>query len=146
MLVKFFSIFLGGTVTVTERESTLDNLNSIVKANVQDDMTTQIHVLKLDWRDDLTNSFSPEYDLILGADIIYIEETFPDLHRTLLYLSNQPNCMILLSCKIRYEKDSNFLEKMKNDFIVEQLAYDSERDISIYKIKRKYVSDWLNSV
>lgn len=138
-LVGLVAAYLGGNVTVTERESVLDNLHSIVKENIQDDKTTEINVLKLDWRDDLTNSFSPEYDLILGADIIYIEETFPDLQRTLLYLSNRPNCMILLSCKIRYEKDSKFLEKMGNDFTVKRLVYEPERDISIYKIKRKCI-------
>lgn len=138
-LVGLVAAYLGGNVTVTERESVLDNLQSIVKENIQDDKTTEIQVLKLDWRDDLTNSFSPEYNLILGADIIYIEETFPDLQRTLLYLSNRPNCMIVLSCKIRYEKDSKFLEKMRNDFTVKRLVYEPERDISIYKIKRKCI-------
>lgn len=136
-LVGLVAAYLGGHVTVTERESVLDYLRSVVKANVeQDDQETRIKVSELDWTaNDLRDSFPLEYDLILGADIIYIEKTFPDLERTLLYLSNRPNCTILLSCKIRYEKDSKFLEKLNDYFTVKRLLYEPGRDISIFRIK-----------
>lgn len=88
----------------------------------------------LEWGQDL-HKFSEPFDIILGADIIYIEDTFQDLLQTLLHLSNE-DTLILLSCRIRYERDNNFLDMMKEKFQVEHVLHDSERGIEIYSAKK----------
>lgn len=69
-------------------------------------------------------SFSPgEFDLILGADIIYLEETFTDLLQTLEHLCSNRS-VVLLACRIRYERDNNFLAMLERQFTVSKVHYD----------------------
>ncbi|XP_029655822.1 protein N-lysine methyltransferase METTL21A [Octopus sinensis] len=135
-LVGIVAALLGGDVTVTERQSALENLCANVNANTAVYGNISLRAKKLDWTNNLSDSFMADYDLIVGADIIYIEETFPHLLKTLLYFTNRSGSVILLSCKIRYSKDSKFLEQMKCHFETEELFYDTARDIHIFKATR----------
>ncbi len=72
------------------------------------------------------------YNVILGADIIYIEETFEALLHTFLHLSDCTT-KVFLSCKIRYDRDTKFLSLMKQHFTIEEVYYDKSRDIHIYE-------------
>ena len=84
-------------MTVTDRQLALQGLKENVDMNTEQ-MDTTIRVQELDWAKDLKN-YTEKYDLILGADIIYIEETFQDLLKTFQHLSSC-NSQVLLSCKI----------------------------------------------
>lgn len=86
--------------------------------------------MELDWGQN-HEDFAPEYDYILGADIVYIEETFQQLLDTLLHLSNVKN-KVLLSCRIRYDRDVRFLTMMKKHFRVEEVYHDDKRNIKVY--------------
>nr|XP_054767020.1 protein N-lysine methyltransferase METTL21A-like [Lytechinus pictus] len=88
----------------------------------------------LEWGQDL-HKFSEPFDIIIGADIVYIEDTFRELLQTLLHLSNK-NTLILLSCRIRYKRDNNFLDMMKTKFQVEHVFHDIERGIEIYSARK----------
>ncbi|WAR10867.1 MT21A-like protein [Mya arenaria] len=95
----------------------------------------RVSIQPLDWTKDLA-SFSQTFDVILGADIVYIEEVFEDLLKTLIKLSRK-DTLILLSCRIRYDRDTRFLERLKEHFVVEKILYSDKMDVNLYKaIKR----------
>ena len=110
----------------------LENLQTNMDRNRKtlDENSGKVHVTELTWGTDLEKH--PKYQVILGADIIYIEETFKDLLKTLKHLSST-DTVVFLSCKIRYEKDSKFLVKLRKTFLIEEVLYDSARDIRVYR-------------
>ncbi|XP_042535014.1 protein N-lysine methyltransferase METTL21A [Dipodomys spectabilis] len=135
-LVGIVAALLGAHVTVTDRKVALEFLKSNVQANLPPHIRTKAVVKELTWGQNL-GSFSPgEFDLILGADIIYLEETFTDLLHTLEYLCSN-HSVILLACRIRYERDNNFLAMLERRFTVSKVYYDSEKDIYIYKAQKR---------
>ncbi|XP_044523430.1 protein N-lysine methyltransferase METTL21A [Gracilinanus agilis] len=135
-LVGIVAALLGAHVTITDRKIALEFLQSNVQANLPHDIRPNVVVKELTWGQNL-ESFSPgEFDLILGADIIYLEETFLDLLETLEHLCGERS-LILLSCRIRYERDQNFLKMLGEHFAVSEVHYDLEKDVHIYKAHRK---------
>ncbi|KAJ7345397.1 hypothetical protein JRQ81_001347 [Phrynocephalus forsythii] len=93
-------------------------------------------VQELTWGQDL-GTFSPGgYDFVLGADIVYLEETFPDLLQTLDHLCSDWT-VILLSCRLRYERDRKFFRMMEGLFSVQELLYDPDNDVHIFKAQKK---------
>lgn len=119
-------------MTITDREPALDFLDANVKANIPPNMQGSAAVSELSWGDGVERYPAGGYDLVLGADIVYLEDTFVPLLRTMEHLCSD-RTVLLLACKIRYERDTNFLGMMKNRFTVEEVYYDSKRDIHIYK-------------
>ena len=71
------------------------------------------------------------YDVVLGADIVYIEDTFALLLQTLVDVTSA-HTLVLLSCKIRYDRDRRFLALLRRQFEMEEIVYDSARDIRVY--------------
>ncbi|XP_056663159.1 protein N-lysine methyltransferase METTL21A isoform X2 [Monodelphis domestica] len=135
-LVGIVAALLGAHVTITDRKIALEFLQSNVQANLPHDTQPNAVVKELTWGQNL-ESFSPgKFDLILGADIIYLEETFLDLLETLEHLCSD-HSVILLSCRIRYERDQNFLTMLGEHFTVSEVYYDLEKDVHIYKAHRK---------
>ncbi|KAL8566128.1 hypothetical protein ACOMHN_005104 [Nucella lapillus] len=132
-LVGMVAALAGGEVTLTERAEPLEHLQAAVSANL-DAARHHFHVTELDWTHDHSRRPS-NFDVILGADIIYIEDTFPDLLRTLLHFMG-PGTRVLLSCKIRYEKDSRFLSMMQEHVHVSKVHFDADKDIHIYSAVR----------
>lgn len=93
-------------------------------------------VRELEWGQDIS-TFDRPFEYILGADIVYIEETFPHLLQTITELCDEKT-VVLLSCKIRYKRDSKFLALLNETFEVTQVHYDNTVDIYIYKaVQRK---------
>ncbi|NXP71787.1 MT21A methyltransferase, partial [Ramphastos sulfuratus] len=126
---------LGAHVTITDRASALEFLESNVQANLPSELRPRAVVKELTWGKNLSN-FSPgEFDFILGADIIYLEETFADLLQTLEHLCSE-RTVILLSCRIRYERDQKFLKMLSGLFSVYEVHYDASKDVHIYKAQR----------
>ena len=125
----------GAQVTVTEREEAIMHLRSTIENNSADkswDISAQV----LDWMDPLDDSVVPTVDVIIGADIIYIEETFQHLLRTILSLTRTRDTKVLLSCKIRYNRDLHFLNLLKDYFEVKEILHDKSRDIKIFSVTR----------
>uniref|UniRef100_A0A8C9MFU8 Protein N-lysine methyltransferase METTL21A n=1 Tax=Serinus canaria TaxID=9135 RepID=A0A8C9MFU8_SERCA len=126
---------LGARVTLTDRAAALELLESNVQANLPPELRPRAVVKELTWGKDLDN-FSPgAFDLILGADIVYLEETFAELLGTLEHLCSE-RAVILLSCRIRYERDLDFLRMLRERFSVSEVHYDSSKDVHIYKAQR----------
>ncbi|XP_066263321.1 protein N-lysine methyltransferase METTL21A-like isoform X1 [Branchiostoma lanceolatum] len=124
----------GAKVTITEREMALASLRRNVESNILPGTTRHPVVIKeLTWGQNL-HLYPTSYQYVIGADIIYIKETFQDLLKTLVHLSNCET-VVLLGCKIRYERDTNFLKMLEEKFEVKEVRYDQRRDIRLYKAR-----------
>ena len=97
--------------------------------NVQRNAVQNVRVHELTWGQKNLDEFSPPYDVIIGADIIYIEDTFDDLLATVGRLSDD-RTIVVLSCQIRYDCDLRFLEMLRKRFTVQLLH--SNRDVKIF--------------
>jgi hypothetical protein len=129
-------VFLtGAKTTITDRIEVLKYLQTMVETNLPSDVYQSTQVLPLDWCKDL-DKFHTTYDVILGADIVYIEEVFEDLLRTLIQLSNKET-VIFLSCRIRYDRDTNFIKRLEEHFDVLTLLYDKNKDVNLYKVTKR---------
>lgn len=131
-LVGIVAALLGAKVTITDREPALDFLFANVKANLPPDSQGSVVVSELTWGQDLERYPAGGFDLVLGADIVYLEDTFVPLLQTLDHLCSD-TAVVLLACKIRYKRDTNFLSMLKQRFRVEEVFYDKQRDIHVYK-------------
>ncbi|XP_023588802.1 protein N-lysine methyltransferase METTL21A isoform X1 [Trichechus manatus latirostris] len=135
-LVGIVAALLGAHVTITDQKVALEFLKSNVQANLPPHIQPKAVVKELTWGQNLRSFLPAEFDLILGADIIYLEETFTDLLQTLEYLCSD-HSVILLACRIRYERDNNFLAMLERQFTVSKVHYDPGKDVHIYKAQRK---------
>ncbi|NXF54319.1 MT21A methyltransferase, partial [Oceanites oceanicus] len=126
---------LGARVTITDRAAALEFLESNVQANLPSELRSRAVVKELTWGKDLGNFPPGAFDFILGADIVYLEETFAELLQTLEHLCSEQTA-ILLSCRIRYERDHKFLKMLRDRFSVYEVHYDSNKDVHIYKAQR----------
>lgn len=151
-LVSMVAALLGADVIATDRKLALEFLQDNIQENLhglqrteddgackqsKDTLRTDcvnIKAMELDWGHNHVE-FSPVFDYILGADIIYIEDTFKQLLETLRHLatSQKKRATVLLSCRIRYERDVRFLGMMEKHFVVEEIHFDDTRKIKIYK-------------
>ncbi|KAL3999739.1 glucuronyl/N-acetylglucosaminyl transferase EXT1 [Sarotherodon galilaeus] len=131
-LVGIVAALLGARVTITDREPALDFLSANVKANLPPDSQQSVVVSELTWGEGLERYPAGGFDVVLGADIVYLEDTFLPLLETLEHLSSDAT-VVLLACKLRYERDTNFLGMLKQRFTVEEVHYDKQRDIHLYK-------------
>jgi predicted nicotinamide N-methyase len=125
----------GAQTIITDQEKAVPYLTKAVENNLPDKFKDKYKVQALDWREDL-ETYTDTFDVILGADIIYIEETFPDLLRTIMHLSNE-DTLVYISCRIRYTRDSDFLKMLSEVFDLKKVHVDRQRDITIYKGKKK---------
>ncbi|KAM9828881.1 protein N-lysine methyltransferase METTL21A [Syngnathus typhle] len=135
-LVGIVAALLGAKVTVTDRKCALDFLSSNVKSNLPPDLRESVVVSELSWGEGLARFPAGGFDLILGADIVYLEDTFVPLIETLEHLCAD-STVVLLACRIRYERDSDFLNMLKERFTVEEVHYDNDKDIHIYKAQKR---------
>ncbi|XP_042368963.1 protein N-lysine methyltransferase METTL21A [Plectropomus leopardus] len=131
-LVGIVAALLGAKVTITDREPALDFLSTNVKANLPSDSLGSAVVSELTWGEGLERYPAGSFDLVLGADIVYLEDTFVPLLQTLEHLCSDTT-VVLLACKIRYKRDTNFLSMLKQRFTVEEVYYEKQRDIHVYK-------------
>lgn len=93
-------------------------------------------VRELTWGQDVTD-FHPPYDVILAADVVYIEKSFLALIQSLEQLSSL-DTIILLSWKYRYERDVRFLQMLSERFVLKVVW--SSGDLSIHSIRKR--TDW----
>ncbi|XP_030012928.1 protein N-lysine methyltransferase METTL21A [Sphaeramia orbicularis] len=131
-LVGIVAALLGAKVTITDREPALNFLSANVKANLPPDSQGSAVVSELTWGEGLERYPPGGFDVVLGADIVYLEDTFVPLLRTMEHLCSD-RTMMLLACKIRYERDTTFLDMLKQKFRVEEVYYEKQRDIHVYK-------------
>ncbi|XP_061571396.1 protein N-lysine methyltransferase METTL21A [Cololabis saira] len=131
-LAGIVAVLLGAHVTITDREPALELLSANVRTNLPQHLHESVVVSELTWGERLDRYPSGGFHLVLGADIVYLEDTFPALLRTLGHLSSD-STVVLLACRIRYERDTDFLSMLRQQFSVEEVYYEEQRDIHVYK-------------
>ena len=130
-------MYLAGAsrVVVTDRDTrpALFNLEHN-KHNLQGN---SISISELTWGKDASN-FQPPFDLILAADVIYIEEVFADLIKTLIDLSDF-NSVIFLACKRRYERHDRFFQQLlESEMFVDEVVWTwPEGEVKVHKLTRQ---------
>lgn len=135
--IKFIIFVLSGAdVTLTDRHIAQKTLEENVASNKILYPHMKISTAVLEWGQNLEEF--PKYTVILGADVVYIEDTFYDLIKTIKHLC-QNDTEILLASKLRYSRDVKFYNLLKEDFDVKELLYDHERGIYLYSGKIKLV-------
>lgn len=87
-----------------------------------------------EWGEPVLPPLSAPYDVVIGSDVIYIEETYPQLLQSLTLLCGQ-DTVVLLASKLRYSKVENFLNLIKDKFqyhLIHEI-----NTIYIYRIEMK---------
>jgi len=105
----------------------------MLRENVDRNSVQNVRVRELTWGQKTLDEFWRQYDVVLGADIVYIEETFEDLLDTVDRLSDD-RTLVILSCLIRYERDLRFLDMLRTRFDV-QLVH-RKRDVKIFTARK----------
>ncbi|XP_012587935.1 PREDICTED: protein-lysine methyltransferase METTL21B, partial [Condylura cristata] len=125
----------GGHVTITDLPLALDQIQANVQANVPAGCRAQ--VCALSWGVD-QHVFPGDYDLVLGADIVYLEPTFPLLLGTLQHLCG-PRGTVYLASKMREEHgtQSFFQHLLPQHFQVELAQRDEEENVNIYRARHR---------
>ncbi|XP_025048469.1 EEF1A lysine methyltransferase 3 isoform X1 [Alligator sinensis] len=136
-IVGILATLLGGDVTLTDLPLTLEQLRENVARNVPAEHMARAHIRALSWGLD-HEQFPSGYDVILGADIIYLRDTYPLLLRTLQHLSG-PSSTIYLASKMRQEHGTaEFFETLlPRHFACELVQRDEQENISIYRVTRR---------
>ena len=91
-----------------------------------------INVEHYEWGKPIPSSLTPPYDVILGADIVYIEDTYQDLISSFNMLSGD-STIILLCLMERYSKVQQFLDLLSENSYTFRNVY-SENSTIIYEI------------
>ncbi|XP_040196796.1 EEF1A lysine methyltransferase 3 [Rana temporaria] len=133
-IVGILLSLLGGNVTLTDLPHTLSQIEKNVSANVPDG--SSLNVCALSWGLDQTK-FPQDFDFVIGADIVYLKETYDHLLQTLQHLCC-PTTTIFLSSKMRAEHGTVdfFQDILPKYFNVELVRRNAEDNINIYIVTR----------
>ncbi|XP_004069302.1 EEF1A lysine methyltransferase 3 [Oryzias latipes] len=134
-LVGILAARLGAEVTLTDLPLALPQLQANVSANTLSSgwPSAEPAVLPLSWGEDHLN-FPSDWDLVLGADIIYLSETYPLLLKTLTHLCKS-GAVVYLSSKMRREHGTHifFEEYLPSRFHVMLIHRDEKQNNNIYR-------------
>uniref|UniRef100_A0A452V2N1 EEF1A lysine methyltransferase 3 n=1 Tax=Ursus maritimus TaxID=29073 RepID=A0A452V2N1_URSMA len=124
-----------GDVTITDLPVALEQIQGNVQANVPAGARAQ--VCALSWGID-QHVFPGDYDLVLGADIVYLEPTFPLLLGTLQHLCG-PHGTVYLASKMREEHgtESFFQHLLPQHFQLELAQRDEDENVNIYRARHR---------
>uniref|UniRef100_A0A8C8VNL3 EEF1A lysine methyltransferase 3 n=1 Tax=Pelusios castaneus TaxID=367368 RepID=A0A8C8VNL3_9SAUR len=139
-IVGILATLLGGDVTITDLPLALKQIQENVHRNVPAEHSAQARVCALSWGLD-HEEFLRDYDFILGADIVYLKDTYSLLIKTLRHLCG-PRSTIYLSSKMRQEHSTVvFYEALLPlHFSLELVYRDEKENINIYRVTSKEIS------
>ncbi|XP_033722271.1 EEF1A lysine methyltransferase 3 [Tursiops truncatus] len=134
-IVGILAALQGGDVTITDLPLVLEQIQGNVQANVPAGGRAQVRALS--WGID-QHVFPGDYDLVLGADIVYLEPTFPLLLGTLQHLCG-PHGTIYLASKMREEHgtESFFQHLLPQHFQLELAKRDENENVNIYRARHR---------
>uniref|UniRef100_A0ACB8EMD2 Uncharacterized protein n=1 Tax=Sphaerodactylus townsendi TaxID=933632 RepID=A0ACB8EMD2_9SAUR len=129
--------YRGGDVTITDLPIALKQIEENVHRNLPMERLARTKVCALSWGLDHME-FPSNFDFILGADIIYLKDTYPLLIRTLQHLCG-PQSTIYLSSKMRQGHSTVlFFETLLPVHFTSKLVFrDESENINIYKVTQK---------
>ncbi|XP_020640257.3 EEF1A lysine methyltransferase 3 [Pogona vitticeps] len=136
-MVGIIVSLLGGDVTITDLPVALKQIEENVLRNLPGKCMARTRVCALSWGLD-HKEFPQNYDFILGADIVYLKDTYPLLIRTLQHLCGDQST-IYLSSKMRQEHSTPlFFETLLPMHFSSTLAFrDEVENINIFKVTKK---------
>ncbi|XP_061470973.1 EEF1A lysine methyltransferase 3 isoform X2 [Rhineura floridana] len=136
-VVGILAALLGGDVTITDLPMALKQIEENVHRNLPVECMARTRVCALSWGLD-HKGFPSTYDFILGADIVYLKDTYPLLIRTFQHLCGAQST-IYLSSKMRQEHSTSlFFETLLPMYFTSKLAFrDEVENINIYKVTSK---------
>ncbi|XP_042194200.1 EEF1A lysine methyltransferase 3-like [Callorhinchus milii] len=136
-IVGILAVLLGGDVTFTDKSFILKRTKQNISANLPPSCKKRTKVCVLSWGDDQKN-FPSNYDVILGADIVYCRSAYPFLLQTLKHLSNEMTT-IYISSEMRPNLVSSiFHEKqLPPQFNYEIVHRKESENIVVYKLTKK---------
>lgn len=134
-IVGILAALQGGNVTITDLPVALEQIQGNVQANMP--VGGRAQVCALSWGID-QHEFPGDYDLVLGADIVYLESTFPLLLGTLQHLCG-PHGTIYLASKMREEHrtESFFQHLLPRHFQLELARRDEDENVNIYRARHR---------
>ncbi|KAM5254159.1 EEF1A lysine methyltransferase 3 isoform 3-T4 [Hipposideros larvatus] len=134
-IVGILAALQGGDVTITDLPLALEQIQGNVQANVPAGGRAQ--VCALSWGIN-QHVFPGDYDLVLGADIVYLEPTFPLLLGTLQHLCGTHGTIYLAS-KMREEHgtESFFQQLLPQHFQLELAQRDEDENVNIYRARHR---------
>ena len=124
------------SVAITDKETRPSAFN--LDLNKQNVKGNNISISELVWGEDVS-SFQPPYDIILAADVIYIEDVFTDLIKTLTDLSDS-NSVILLACKRRYDRHDRFFQQLSDtEKFVDEIVWTwpEREEVKVHKLTQQ---------
>lgn len=129
----------GAAVTLTDLPLALPQLEANVSANMPSSgwPSGPPTVLPLSWGEDHMN-FPSDWDLVLCADVIYLQETYSLLVETLAHLCKN-GAVVYLSSKMRREHRTPafYEEYLPSRFNVELVHRDDKQNNNIYRAALK---------
>ncbi|XP_043107477.1 EEF1A lysine methyltransferase 3-like [Puntigrus tetrazona] len=134
-LVGIVAARLGAHVTITDLPSAVSQIERNIAGNVPLSgwPSGAPAVSALSWGLD-HRRFSSGWDFVLGADIVYLPESFPLLVDTLAHLSRDGAVVFLASAMRREHGAQDFYDRvLPQAFSVELVQRDPENNINIYK-------------
>ena len=131
----FNHMFIVGAsnVMVTDRHIEMAQCNTDINHGSLQNLS--ISVVPYSWGEPLPDPLTTKFDLILGADIIYIEDTYSFLLDSLSKLSTT-DTVVLLASKHRYDKIEKFL--LLSEKFFDHTVIHNDGTVSIYKFKKRY--------
>ncbi|XP_074836335.1 EEF1A lysine methyltransferase 3 [Carettochelys insculpta] len=139
-IVGILVTLLGGEVTITDLPLALKQIQENVNRNIPAEDSVRARVCALSWGLN-HEEFPRDYDFILGADVVYLKDTYPLLIRTLQHLCGS-HSTIYLSSKMRQEHSTAvFYERLLPLHFTSELAHrDENENINIYRVTSKQSS------
>lgn len=120
------------SVVLTDKDTRPSQMN--LEQN-RHNVGSNITVSTLEWGSSVL-TYDPPFDVILAADVVYIEEVFSELAQTLEELSNSSS-VILLCCKHRYERDNRFFQRLLElGKFTDDVIKTWQGDIKMHKLSR----------
>lgn len=102
---------LGASVTLTDLPYVLPNLREAVALNTH--LRGPLAVAELDWFAPQAMAGGGGFDLVLGSDVVWVEELIPPLVNTLaLLLRQRPGCEALLAHQTRSRRGDALLTRL----------------------------------
>lgn len=114
---------LGSSIISTDKADAIPLLTSNLDNNLNgrdamsNDSYRRSHFVarEFDWVDPPVDLINAKFDVIIGADLVYDVALFPllaSVFRRLLHADNY----VLLSTRVRYDKDENFLKSLTSEY------------------------------
>jgi len=138
---------LGAKIILTDQKFVMNLLRKNIETNIP---SSKVTAIELNWGQDVS-FLNPPFQYIFCSDVIYLEDTFDLLIKTLRDLSDQ-NTEILLSMEIRGKKDVKFFKKVKEFFTAEFIPEDKldpvfrSNDICIVRMKKKFFNQSIKTL